>query len=132
MSQYENIYIENEEKTGSVEGYTVQSEAEQLANWVRTIGCSEMCVSDVKKKFKKIAILKSMFVEEEERNQGIGSELLEGFVNEATFNGSEAILLEADTGEENEINLIKWYESFGFKIIDRKTGNYPLMMLVIE
>jgi GNAT superfamily N-acetyltransferase len=79
-----------------------------------------------------IAILKNMFVEEEQRGKGIGNYLLNEFISKATSLNAKCILLESDTGEEQEkgFDLTKWYENKGFTKITN--GNYPLMYKYIK
>lgn len=73
-----------------------------------------------------VAILKNLNVDEEERGNGRGTELLENFLEEAEDKGIEHIFLIADTGESNDFCLVSWYERYGF----RKTTSseaFPLM-----
>lgn len=44
---------------------------------------------------------------------------------------SQGMILEADTGEENAFDLVSWYESYDFNIIERENA-YPLMMKVLD
>lgn len=73
-----------------------------------------------------IALLKNMWVEEEERGQGIGSELLSEFLSKTEEYGLKAVYLIADTGEDNDFNIVSWYESNGFSKLTPKE-EFPLM-----
>jgi ribosomal protein S18 acetylase RimI-like enzyme len=130
QEQYKAIFVSDEDEFGSAEGYVVSSTAEQLDNWAADKGFSEKNIQELRNKFKKISFLKSIFVDEDERNRGIGNEILDKFINEVSFEGAEAILLEADTGEKNHFNLVEWYEDFGFLIIERE--KHPLMVLEMK
>lgn len=73
-----------------------------------------------------IAVLKNMWVEEGERGQGIGSELLLEFFDKVDEHGMKAVYLIADTGEDNNFDIVSWYESNGFRKLTPKE-EFPLM-----
>ena len=123
---YEPINIEQE--SGSVEGYVVDTNQEQLGNWMKSSGFPISTTKHIQNTYIRICILKSIRVEEESRACGIGSGLLQDTINEAERKGAEAILLQADTGEQNDFNLIAWYESYGFEVTEEKNDFFPLMI----
>lgn len=73
-----------------------------------------------------VAILKNLNVDEEERGNGRGTELLENFLEEAEDKGIEHIFLIADTGEANDFCLVSWYERYGFRKVTSSEA-FPLM-----
>lgn len=99
---------------GSVEGYIVSRTEVNVKNFLVSNGYGEYYESLLC--FEKIAILKSIYVEVECRGSGYGNELLSYFIKESVLLGANLILLIADTGENNDFSLIKWYESKGFRI----------------
>ena len=115
---------------GTVEGYSVESSAVQLPNWMSRYGIhNDSLVEDIRIKYPKIAMLNNINVEEESRGEGMGNDLLESFESEAFSHGAKAVLLIADIGEsQNEgFNLVSWYSKMGYqKIIDSVSG--PLMV----
>lgn len=80
---------------------------------------------------ESIAVLKSVWVEEEEQGNGLGTELVESFLDEASDRGMDRIILIADTEDDNEFNLVEWYESFGFEKIT-SLKEFPLMMKTVN
>ena len=71
---------------------------------------------------------KHMTVEDEHMGKGHGTELLEAFIEEAAENGAQAILIVADIYEDNEFDLVKWYERWGFQTITQTSAG-PMMVL---
>jgi ribosomal protein S18 acetylase RimI-like enzyme len=117
---------------GSVEGYVVDSGEEQLDNWLsyrHHINEPEL-VEQLKETYSRIAFLNNINVEEEYQGQGFGAHLLETFISESDAYGAEAILLIADTEESqrNDFYLVKWYESWGFKVLHATSHGGPLMI----
>lgn len=113
--------ISIESDNGSIEGYKISSTEEQLKNWF------------VKRSFEEpkydtpvtIAFLNSLYVNEDERSNGEGTFLIESFLSEC--DECNYIFLECDTGEQNEFNLQKWYEGFGFEVFIE--AKYPILIL---
>lgn len=123
--------IDIEEDFGSVQGYAVDSNREQLENWMTGFHVyDEVLIKDIRSRFKRIAILKNLNVNEDERNNGYGNDLFEAFKEQAIYDDADAILLIADTGEGNEFDLVKWYERLGFRRLTN--GSDPLMLLVLN
>lgn len=109
---YRNVSIMNETEAGAIDGYVSDQISEQLAKRCERWGID---VSLVKNKgIKKFAILDSLYVNENKRNLGIGTALLERFITDCQNEGVDVILLEADTEEDNAFDLVEWYKKFGF------------------
>ena len=136
--KYEEIIQENsirptsidiDEENGSVSGYAIPSECEQLPNWLEKHDLyNESLIAMLREKFSVIAFLNNLNVDEESRNEGNGSYLFDLFKEQAIYNDCDAILLIADTGESNDFDLTAWYERLGCKIIAQSSGG-PLMLL---
>ena len=81
-------------------------------------------------RYERVAVLKSMSVEEDIRGEGLGSQLLDDWIEEASESGAEAVFLIADKSEDNKFDLQKWYESRGFKkVVNTSSG--PFMVLAV-
>lgn len=78
-----------------------------------------------------VAVLKNLWVEEEERGQGYGTELMELFLSAVQEEDIRHVYLIADNLEENAFNLVSWYESYGFRKITPK-DECPLMYAELE
>lgn len=117
------------EDKGSIYGYVVDTEADNLSNWLEDRNFSKGSLQTIRSKYSRVAILLSIQVDEGFRNQGIGSELLNHFIYDA-FNiyGADVIILEADTEESNNISIVDWYEGHSFDILERNRNYYPLML----
>jgi len=122
------IHIGQSSDNGSLEGYVVDTSQEQIENYLSSQGVQQRRIDDLRNEFSRIGIIKNMWVDEDARGQGIGNDLMSMAIDDAYDNGAEAIILIADMGEQNEIDLVKWYESFDFQIID-KAGTDYLMIL---
>lgn len=126
--------IEIDEEFGSAEGYVVAAAAEQVPNWLeRNSIKDDELVQWIQSNFLRVGFLNNINVEEEERGQQHGNEMLEDFLAEAENAGAEAIFLICDKFEnQNEgFDLQRWYEKWGFRAL-RDTPEGPLMMLNLK
>jgi ribosomal protein S18 acetylase RimI-like enzyme len=106
--------IEVSEESYSIDGYVTDTGAEQVDNWLNYrhhIDDSQL-VEMLQTNFTKIAFLNNINVEEDARGQGFGNEMMESFLDEASDYGAEAVLLIADTAEDQAegFDLVHWYE----------------------
>jgi len=113
---------------GSLEGYVIDSSAPQLTNYLHSQGASDDVIDQIKSQFTRIAILRNMSVDEDNRGQGIGNDLVSNAIENAAHNGAEAIVLVSDTGEDNQFDLTKWYEGFGFEIYGSASGDLVMIL----
>lgn len=123
---YRDISIHHEK--GGMDAYVVDTSMENAENYLKSKGYSEASVAEIRK-HKRVCIILGIRVDEEHRGEGIGTELLEEIIENASIYGSEIIILEADTSESNDFDLVEWYEGYEFKTIERERANYPLMLL---
>ena len=124
-------FINQQEEGGSLEGYVVDTSAPQLTNYLTSQGADARLATAIASKFSTIAIIKNMYVDDESRGKGIGSQLLESAIDEAFAYGAEAIVLVADMAEDNQAlgkSLDQWYASYGFTKIGM-AGSDPVMIL---
>lgn len=120
--------ITQQSDEGSLEGYVVDTTQEQLRNYLRSQSVDERRIALLQKDIDRIGIIKNLWVDEDHRNQGIGNDLMSMAIDDAQHAGAEAIILVADLGEQNEFDIIKWYEDFGFQIIDKAGSNYLMIL----
>ena len=112
---------------GSIEGY-VSDQQEHMLNFLMNYMSENDALATVKmltKEFdiKKFAIIHNVSVDEDFRNQGIGSNLITQFLDDAFIEETDVCLLMADKYESNEVNLVQWYECFDFEqIVDTRAG----------
>ena len=121
----QNIDIEVE--GGSLSG-VVHNDIQRVLNWAENERISPGTIKTIGTLETPIAILKNIYVEEESRNQGIGTDLLQQFIDEAY---NMPILLISDEGEENAFGLTNWYEKYGFEYIG-DSGGYPVLLKRVE
>lgn len=134
QTYYKNILIEDETGSGTAEGYVCHFKDENWRNYLESILLEED-VKKIEKMFaennaQKIAVFKNMYVDEESRGDGIGTELVECFLEEA--NEADFIILEADIQESNLFNLVNWYQSYGFKKIETSRTYDTVMVLDLK
>ena len=126
--------IDQEDENGSLEGYVVDTAQPQLKNYLTAQGADDQLIDSIADRFSRIAIIRNIWVDEDYRNSGIGSSLLESAINAAFAAGAEAIVLVADLNEDNEQlgkSLDTWYQGWGFKTIGH-AGNDPIMLLIAD
>lgn len=111
---------------GSVSGVIHYSEV-NLQNWMDTNGLYDDSKEAILEKTTlPVAILKNLNVDDDQKNKGYGNKGLEQFLDETQE--ADYVLLIADGGETNEINLEHWYERHGFETIGGVV-DFPLMLL---
>lgn len=131
LNEYKEIAHDTENDEGNIFGYVVDTDEEQLVNYfVLNHGVSKLVINEIRRAFDTVAVLRNVVVEDEYMNRGHGTELMEAFIEEAAENGAQAILLVADTLEDNEFDLVKWYEGWGFESI-AQTGSGPMMVMYL-
>jgi len=123
--------ISQDHEYGSVDAYVVNTNREQLKNFLSSNGISGAITKQYLNKFDRVGIVKNMEVELEQRGKGIGKKLFDKMIDDAYDEGAEAIFLIADTGEKNKFDLVRWYQSYGFEKI-AKTSNSDYLMLLHE
>lgn len=126
------VPISQDHEFGSIDGYVVDTSKEQLENYLTKQGASQHTINSLKESFRRIAIIRNLWVDDEHRGEGIGTELMESAIENAFANNAEAIVLIADTGEDNSQmgkTLEQWYSSMGFKTIGDAGGD-PVMILI--
>ena len=124
----EQVYIHQSNKGGNLEGYVVDSDKPQLTNYLSSQGADNNLINQLKQKYKTIAIIRNMYVDEDQRGQGYGNQLVNDAIDDAAGNLADAIICVADMSEDNNINLVQWYQNFGFEVIG-KAGSDPVMVL---
>lgn len=115
--------IELEVNNGSISGYSVEFHEEQIQNWFTN---RKLPVVDLSQ-FQSVTFLNNFHVDEEYRNKGIGSELLEMFIAESF---TDCIVVECDTEEQNEFDLVQWYKDYGFTVLIENDN--PVMILELN
>jgi ribosomal protein S18 acetylase RimI-like enzyme len=123
----EQSYIHQSNEGGNLEGYVVDSSKPQLSNYLLSQGANSNLIKQLQQ-YKTIAIIRNMYVDEELRGKGYGNQLVSDAIDDAAENGADAVICVADMSEDNKIDLIKWYENFGFEVIG-KAGLDPVMVL---
>jgi len=121
-------YINQSNEGGNLEGYVINSDKPQLTNYLYSQGADNNLINQLKQKYKTIAIIRNMYVDEEQRGQGYGNQLMSDAIDDAAGNHADAIICVADMSEDNAIDLVKWYENFGFEVVG-KAGSDPVMVL---
>lgn len=119
-----STHIEINEDYGYCVG-NVHNDTAKIMNW---FSFRKFDYKKYEKYLKKpVAFLNNIYVEE--RGVGYGNQLYSEFEEECYSNDAKCIVLECDTGnEQNEgFDLKKWYESFDYEVIGVERG-YPIMI----
>ena len=129
LDEYTEVVHDTEEGDGNIFGYVVDTDEVQLVNYfVDNHGVPEDIIATIQAKYDTVAIARGMHVDDDYRNQGHGTELMNSFIEEAASEGAQAVLAIADALEDNEFDLVKWYESWGFETV-AQTGSGPFMVM---
>lgn len=130
---FSNVIIEHRKSV--IEGYLTDQYQENIKNWLS----DKVLAEDLEKIIAVIsenypnsffAVIKNINVPASKRNQGIGNELIDFFIDKVS--DASLIFLEVDMEEDNNFNLIDWYEGFGFENISEAfslNNNYHIMCL---
>ena len=128
-------YLEDSSKVMEIEidGATIEGvihdDLQRLLNWANKEGVSEEILQSLD---LPAAILKSIFVPEETRGQGVGVQLMDEFMNEAAeAHEAHSIILIADLGQSQAegFGLVEWYKGYGFEVVGEDSGGNPVMVL---
>lgn len=121
--------ISNSNSGGSLEGYITDTTQPQLENYLSGQGADNNLIKTLKNKYNKVGIIRNMYIDPDQRNQGHGGDLLGGAIDDAFSLGADAIVLVADRCEDNAIDLAQWYTEYGFEAVGNAHGN---IIMVIE
>lgn len=130
--------IEIDVDGGELLGYVCEPGEENIPNYLSSYLQDEELSAQVRQFLSTrngpVALLKSMFVDELCRNNGVGSELLSQFFEKAAHAGADAFLLIADVYEEqmSGFDLVSWYEKWDFSVAIDTDSSYPLMAHPLE
>lgn len=126
--QSKNIDIQAEDGNGSLSA-NVHNDMNRLMNWAE----KERLSSETKQKLSElplpVAILKNVWVDEESRGQGVGSELMSKFFDEAEEASSFVLIADSEQTQNQGFNLSKWYEGYGFEVVG-ESGAGPVMVYI--
>jgi GNAT superfamily N-acetyltransferase len=122
------VSISQDVDGGSLEGYVVDTNMPNLSNYLSSQGADPTLAEKISQQFGRIGVIRNMYVDDDRRGEGIGSELMSNAIDSAYDNDAEAIILVADTGESNEFDLVNWYNNYGFEKIGDASGD-PIMLL---
>lgn len=129
MYQPINLSVEN----GSIEGYAVPVSSENIVNFLSgEVGGSvgQQVIFVLQRSVDRVAVIKSLHVDEEFRGNGIGAQLVSDFLEAS---GSDCIVLLADAHESQKdgFDLERFYESFDFEAA-YSTPAGPLMIFPVD
>ena len=114
---------------GSISGYVVDAKQENIQNYLnKHSNLGKSIAWKLAQRREIVALLRNLYVDPEHRGQGIGSELVSSFIQEAEHAGATCYILVSDDGEEqiDDFDLNAWYEGFGFSnVVGTDSG--PLM-----
>lgn len=119
-----NQYVDE----GELIGYVTTTNEPELKNYLESQGADKEIINDLIGKYQTIGVFRNLYVDPDSRRQGIGNKLISSAIRDAADNGAEAIVLVSDIHQSNEVDLVRWYKSFGFEIIGDASGD-PIMLL---
>jgi len=110
-------------KGGNISG-VIHKDKQRILNWAEKERISPEAINIISKLQTPMAILKNINVEEEARNQGTGTDLLQQFLDKAY---NMPILLISDESEDNAFGLTDWYTKYGFEHVG-ESGGHPVLL----
>lgn len=126
--------VEIEWSEGSIIGFfTNINESTKLVNKLNSFyqNAFELTMDLDDKYGEKVAMIENLYVEPYYRMKGYGSRLLKNFIRKAKESKVNYIILMADKTEDNLFDLVKWYESYGFKLV-QDDDEFSLMTMVLK
>lgn len=126
--------VEIEWNEGSIIGFLTNiNESTKLVNKLNGFyeNAFELTMNLDDKYGEKVAMIENLYVEPYFRMKGYGSQLLKKFIHHAKKNKVDYIILMADKTEDNLFDLVKWYESYGFSLL-QDDDEFSLMTMAIK
>lgn len=111
------IEIEVHTENGSAFGYVVSTSESNILNYLsQHTDLAKQINNILAKRFDRVALLRNMYVDEDARGCGEGSDLVMQFMSEAELHGAQMIMLVSDAEEEQleGFDLVTFYEGFDF------------------
>jgi GNAT superfamily N-acetyltransferase len=105
----------------------VHTSPQRLRNWAEKEGVSEELIQSLE---MPVAILKNIFVPVEQRGEGVGSQLMDYFIEEADKARTIILIADSDQSQAEGFNLVKWYESYGFEVVGEDSARNAVMTYV--
>ena len=104
---------------GSIEGYVCGGQDVNWKNFIEGENLPGTFIEIIEaENLERIGVIKTLYVDEDARNQGIGTELMDDAMSLYDQHGADIVILFAGTREENNFDLVEWYETYGFESID--------------
>lgn len=118
--------IEVQTENGTAFGYVIDKTEPNIKNYLdeHTEHASAI-FRLLSTRFNSIALLRNMYVEEDCRGQGEGSDLVSQFLEEAYLDGADIVMLISDAGEDQAdgFDLVTFYEGLDmFSSIETSSG----------
>jgi GNAT superfamily N-acetyltransferase len=123
--------IEISREGGSLSGYVVDASEPNIGNYLEQhTNLAKMVTHRLRAYGERVALLRNMNVDEDQRGNGIGTQLISEFMEEADSVGATVYMLICDIheGQAPGFDLKAWYESFGF-VAAMDTSEGPLMLM---
>ena len=102
----------------------VHDDETKIFNWSNKNGVNEETREYIMQLPRPIAFFESVEVEEDSRDEGLGTDLVYAFVDEVYK--SKSIILIADLGQTPYLE--KWYQTLEFETIGRDNAGNPVMI----
>lgn len=130
-----NFHIKNNNLKANGEGFVCDISDKYWKNYLIKLNkideISEIETLMISRKIHRFIVIKTIYVLEDYRNEGLGKEILTKIITTLAKTNS-CFLLVADTTNSNKFNLIKWYENIGFEIPkSQKYAENPLMYYLL-
>ena len=80
------------------------------------------------KKHNPLSILKSLYVEDDERDQGLGTCMMDIYLADLLKHNACSVLVANLTSATDGFDLLSFYEKNGYKVIGNDNKTFPIML----
>jgi ribosomal protein S18 acetylase RimI-like enzyme len=107
----------------TVYAYVVDTERSYLRNDLKSLRVSDQLIDQISTQYKRVTVIRNIWVDEEQRGRGQGSQLLVRTIEQSKIDRAEAVVLVSNKKELNTFDLDDWFKRHQFHPIGIANNN---------